>query len=370
MAGRRSLARLWRRLRRPTLGRLVCVSLLVHVGVGLGLVAWLTRPSGRPAPSRAPLIVELPPAAPGPPLVKPEAPRVAPARPGLPPVVAGGRPAPSRPEAAPPPPLPVPSTPPPPPAVARAPEPSPPPARPVPPEPAPPPPEAARTPSPSTPPEPAREVARATPTAPAGPSPAEPAPPAVAARPPGTGEEAGRPAPPSPPPAAGAPSPGGAELPWAGRRYSLLAPGLDVPLPAPPSGRGGTRPEGAGAGESGTELEGQVAVPLNTPDPRYAAYFAELKRRIEEKWVYPQEAARRGQSGQGELRFVLRKDGSVRTVEIVQSAGVAVLDRYIENAIRLASPFPPIPASVGEDAIPISLNYTYVLGGFRVFGFR
>jgi protein TonB len=141
------------------------------------------------------------------------------------------------------------------------------------------------------------------------------------------------------------------------------------PLPGP-SGRGGTGPDGAGAGESGREPDGQVAVPLNTPDPRYAAYFAELKRRIEEKWVYPQDAARKGQSGQGDLRFVLRKDGTVRTVEIVSSSGVNILDRYIENAIRLAQPFPPIPASVGEDVIPISINFTYTLQGFGLFGFR
>jgi TonB family protein len=152
----------------------------------------------------------------------------------------------------------------------------------------------------------------------------------------------------------------------------LLSPKLSLP-PLPglaPSGKGGTRSEGSGAGESGLAPEGQIAVPLNTPDPRYADYFAELKRRIEEKWVYPQEAARNGQSGQGELRFVLRKDGSVRTVEIVHSTGVTILDRYIENAIRLAAPFPPIPRSVGDDVIPISINYTYVLGGLRAFGFR
>jgi periplasmic protein TonB len=143
-----------------------------------------------------------------------------------------------------------------------------------------------------------------------------------------------------------------------------------VPPLAAPSGRGGTRPDGAGAGESGTDADGQVAVPLNTPDPRYAAYFAELKRRIEDKWVYPQEAARRKQSGQGDLRFILHKDGTVRTVEIVHSSGVVILDRYIENAIRLAQPFPPIPASVGEDVIPISINFTYTLQGFGLFGFR
>ena len=75
------------------------------------------------------------------------------------------------------------------------------------------------------------------------------------------------------------------------------------------------------------------------------------------------------QSAGFEKRY-LRKDGSVRTVEIVSSSGVRILDRYIEFAIRQAEPFPPIPASVGEDLIPISINFTYVLGGFRLFGFQ
>ena len=137
-----------------------------------------------------------------------------------------------------------------------------------------------------------------------------------------------------------------------------------------PSGRGGTQAEGTGAGESGAASEGQIAVPLNTPDPRYAEYFAEILRRIKDKWSYPAEASGKGQSGQGELRFVLRKDGSVRIVEIVSSSGVRILDSYIENAIRLAQPFPPIPTSVGEEMIPISINFTYTLHGFRLFGFK
>ena len=149
-----------------------------------------------------------------------------------------------------------------------------------------------------------------------------------------------------------------------------MVPPIDVPPLPGPSGRGGTRPEGAGAGESGSDSDGQIAIPLNTPDPRYAAYFAELKRRIEEKWLYPTEASRKGQSGQGELRFIVRKNGSVGTVEIVHSSGVRVLDAYIENAIRLAQPFPPIPTSVGEDVLPISINFTYTLQGFKLFGFQ
>ena len=160
------------------------------------------------------------------------------------------------------------------------------------------------------------------------------------------------------------------ESPFGGRQYSLLSPKLEVPPLPSPSGRGGNQPQGSGAGESGTDHDGQIAVPLDTPDPRYAEYFAELKRRIEDKWTYPEEAARKGQFGRGELRFVLRKDGSVRTVEIVSSSGVRILDSYIQNAIRMAQPFPPIPMSIGDDVLPISINFTYVLGGFRAFGFR
>jgi len=159
-------------------------------------------------------------------------------------------------------------------------------------------------------------------------------------------------------------------LPLPGQQYSLLSPKLEVPPLPEPSGRGGNQSRGTGAGESGTNTDGQIAVPIDTPDPRYAEYFAELKRRIEDKWTYPEEAARNGQSGRGELRFVLRKDGWVRTVEIVSSSGVRILDSYIQNAIQLAQPFPPIPMSIGDDVLPISINFRYVLGGFRAFGFR
>jgi protein TonB len=157
---------------------------------------------------------------------------------------------------------------------------------------------------------------------------------------------------------------------WEGQRFSLLTPELKVPSLPSPSGRGGSQAEGTGAGESGSSSEGQIAVPLNTPDPRYAEYFAELKRRIEDKWTYPSEASRKGQSGGGEIRFVLHKNGSVRTVQIVHSSGVQILDSYIENAIRMAQPFPPIPASVGDDVLPISINFNYILGGVRAFGLR
>jgi len=66
----------------------------------------------------------------------------------------------------------------------------------------------------------------------------------------------------------------------------------------------------------------------------------------------------------------IRKDGSVLEVDVLRSTGVGILDRYIENAIRFASPFPPIPGNVGAEAIPISVNFIYTIGGVRIFGFN
>lgn len=150
-----------------------------------------------------------------------------------------------------------------------------------------------------------------------------------------------------------------------------MGPRLETPPLPSPSGTGGTQPEGAGAGDSGYVRDGQAGIPLNTPDPRYAEYLAEIKRRIEAHWVYPQEAALKRQSGQGLVGFVLRKNGSVREVDIVRSSGFDILDRYLINAIRFASPMPPIPDRIGHETLPLVFTFTYTLDyGPRVFGFR
>jgi protein TonB len=151
-----------------------------------------------------------------------------------------------------------------------------------------------------------------------------------------------------------------------------LRPKIEVPpLPSPTlPGGGGTQREGEGAGERGREREGQAAIPLDTPDPRYAEYFAELKKRIEDHFVYPEEAARKRQSGQLVIEFVVRRDGTVR-IDQVRTSGVSVLDRYAINAVRLAAPFPPIPERIGLDSIHVTGRFVYILdGGFRIFSLQ
>jgi TonB family protein len=308
-----------------------------------------------------PLIVDLPPAEPGRPLVRPEAPSPAPAAPTPPPVATARpqpapapprdpKPVPPAPTPAPVAPVPAPPTPvpepPPPPEVARVPEPLPPPA-------AAPPPDEVSPPRPVTPP--------------------TPTPPAVAARPPEPAES-GPPVRPDVPPSSPEEERDGPKAgPFGDQTFSLLRPRIEAPpLPRPSlPGGGGTRSEGEGAGEAGRERDGQASIPLNTPDPRYADYFLEIKKRIEAHLVYPQEAARQNQSGQLMLEFVVKKDGTVAIVELRRSSGVGILDRYSLNTIRLSSPFPPIPERMGMERVVISASFTYVLDhGYRLFNLR
>src|SRR5262245_20109575 len=103
MSARRSLVRLWRRLRRPTLTRLVVASLALHLALGIAFLTWLAKqPLNTPPSLQAPLVVELPPAEPGQPLVRPEAP---PAQQSAPRPPAPSRPARATKAPAPPPPV-------------------------------------------------------------------------------------------------------------------------------------------------------------------------------------------------------------------------------------------------------------------------
>lgn len=127
-----------------------------------------------------------------------------------------------------------------------------------------------------------------------------------------------------------------------GRRFQVLDPALDK-----------SRIDGAASSDT--------SPPLGNDDPRLQAYFEQIKRRIEAVWAYPQEAYQRGQSGSGAVEVAIRRDGQIGWVTIVQSTNSTLLDRSFVTAIRLAAPFGPIPCRIGEETLPMSINFRYVL---------
>src|SRR5437867_9571633 len=134
--------------------------------------------------------------------------------------------------------------------------------------------------------------------------------------------------------------------------------------------RGG--PAGAGgAGEGWAGIEGEP-IPLDSADPKYNDYLERVRRMIKEKWGYPCiKDVSTGhcdyKSARLKIVFGILRDGRVPMLEIAQQSGYPIYDDYAANAIRLAQPFPPVPASLlaaaksGSTGVKIEAAFQYVL---------
>jgi protein TonB len=85
----------------------------------------------------------------------------------------------------------------------------------------------------------------------------------------------------------------------------------------------------------------------STREYAYAAYMRGWSDRVERvgNLNYPEEARRRGLHGDVLLTVVLNLDGSIKSIEVIQSSGEKILDAAAERIVRLAAPFPPAPRS-------------------------
>ena len=95
-----------------------------------------------------------------------------------------------------------------------------------------------------------------------------------------------------------------------------------------------------------------------------------MRRRIKEKWGYPCVGTPRSceyKTASLDVHFGILKDGRVQFVDIVRKSPYEIYDDYAVTAIKLASPFPPVPAVMmkgmapGSTGIPISARFMYVV---------
>jgi len=134
--------------------------------------------------------------------------------------------------------------------------------------------------------------------------------------------------------------------------------------------RGG--PAGAGgAGEGWAGIEGEP-IPLDSADPKYNDYLERVRRMIKEKWGYPciKDTSTGNcdyKSARLKIVFGILRDGRVPTLAVTLESGYPIYDDYAANAIRLAQPFPPVPASLlaaaksGSTGVKIEAAFQYVL---------
>lgn len=105
--------------------------------------------------------------------------------------------------------------------------------------------------------------------------------------------------------------------------------------------------------------DGDVTVPLNSREPRYVSYLTSVKRAIEVVWEYPETALRRGIEGKLVLEFTISSNGGLSEAALIQSSGSPLLDEAAIRAVRAASPFHPIPPSIGKNRLHIVASFEY-----------
>jgi TonB family protein len=136
--------------------------------------------------------------------------------------------------------------------------------------------------------------------------------------------------------------------------------------------RGAPGTGGAGGhGEGWAGIEGEP-IPLDSRDPKYNDYLDRVRMMIKSKWTYPcvKNAATREcehKSAKLVIVFGILKDGSVPRVDVAERSDYEIYDDVAVRAIKLASPFPPIPAELmrttppGSAGIRIVASFHYIL---------
>lgn len=110
-------------------------------------------------------------------------------------------------------------------------------------------------------------------------------------------------------------------------------------------------------------LEGD-RIDISTSEYRYIGYFTSMRKAIELVWTYPQEASRRHMQGEVGLEFAINKDGRASRIRVIKSSGYPILDRAIVEAIKLASPFSPLPDGFRRDKIVVTGSFRYILSAY------
>lgn len=77
---------------------------------------------------------------------------------------------------------------------------------------------------------------------------------------------------------------------------------------------------------------------------------------------YPAELAKQNLSGKLRLATLINSDGSLATVEVIQSSGNPLLDTAAIKILHLAAPFAPLPAAIQQAAKQLEITRTWRLG--------
>lgn len=113
----------------------------------------------------------------------------------------------------------------------------------------------------------------------------------------------------------------------------------------------------------GSTTEGNGTDALQNTESILQAYLMEVFKKIDSGKEYPKMALKLEQQGKVEVEFSIQSDGKVEDIHIRKGSGFRLLDDAAVEAIRKASPFPPIPESLKQQKISASITLLFTLSG-------
>ncbi|HUW52201.1 MAG TPA: TonB family protein [Rhodanobacter sp.] len=105
-------------------------------------------------------------------------------------------------------------------------------------------------------------------------------------------------------------------------------------------------------------------ISANTKEYIYASYMRGWSDRVQRigNLNYPERARRHKLYGDLLLTVGLNRDGSIKSITVIKSSGKPLLDNAAERIVRLAAPFPPLPADAKVDELYITRTWEFLPG--------
>jgi TonB family protein len=112
----------------------------------------------------------------------------------------------------------------------------------------------------------------------------------------------------------------------------------------PPEDKGGSR-------EDSADLGGEKS--------RYDTYLLLIRRKIEQRWSYPQQTVSEKKEEKTVIRFTIDASGALTGVRITAPSGSPVLDEGTLAAVRAAAPYAPLPKDFNLARLHITATFNY-----------
>lgn len=105
-------------------------------------------------------------------------------------------------------------------------------------------------------------------------------------------------------------------------------------------------------------------ISASTSEYVYASYMRAWSDRVQRvgNLNYPERARQHKLYGDLLLTVGINRDGSIHSITVIQSSGQPILDEAAERIVRLAGPFPPLPASTKVDELYITRTWEFLPG--------